>query len=78
MSTFARYITGSAFLFYSMFNSQLVYDAEMFRTQPEKVEIRVTDMHTITDRTTGQSRFFKPAFDANMDILGRFYGQIVR
>lgn len=70
MSRFLSTIGTSAFIFASLFNSQLTYNAELFASEPETVEARVRDNHTDKD---DNNRFFEKAFDANMRELIRFY-----
>lgn len=76
MSTFARYITAaasSAFFFVGVLNSQLSYNAAMYKATPEKIEAKVRDNHTNKDN----GEFYKFSYDRNMTALDRFY-QLVK
>lgn len=75
MSTFARYITAaasSAFFFTALLNSQLTYNADMYRKSPEKIEAKVRDNHTNKDN----GEFYKFSYDRNMNELDRFYNLV--
>ena len=61
----------SAFLFVSMLNNQLEYNAAMFNEQPAKFDARLTEMHTATVK--GMPHFYKPAFERNKVELSRFF-----
>ncbi|HEV7278868.1 MAG TPA: hypothetical protein VGN57_01540 [Pirellulaceae bacterium] len=71
-----RNIIGSAFLFATMFNSQLTWNADKFDNDPVAFDARVTAMHTVEE--DGVIRFFKPAKEANMVELSKFFGMIRR
>lgn len=69
MLTRITVITSSAFFFTALLNSQLTYNAAMYRTSPEMVEAKVRDNHT--NKENGE--FYKASYDVNMTELERFY-----
>ena len=75
MRTFVRLITGmasTAFIFASLFNQQLTYNADMFYNQPAKFDARLTEMHT--NQLTGE--FYGQAKGVNYTELSRFFGMV--